>query len=130
SDHIGGRGEAVIAQACRLDLEGVISKKADAPYLYGRGLSWIKSKCIGSDEFVIGGYRLSDKQGRAFRSLLLGEFKDDKLIYRGRVGTGFTDETFRTLMPKFKRLQAKTSPFDETPADARRKAVWVKPEIV
>ncbi|HEV7691480.1 MAG TPA: DNA ligase D [Hyphomonadaceae bacterium] len=130
SDHIGGKGEAVIAQACRLDLEGVISKKADAPYISGRGLSWIKSKCIGSDEFVIGGYRLSDKQGRAFRSLLLGEFQDGKLIYRGRVGTGFNDETFRMLMPKFKRLQVKASPFEDTPADARRNAVWVKPQIV
>ncbi len=130
SDHIGGKGEQVIAQACRMDMEGVISKKADAPYISGRGLSWIKSKCIGSDEFVIGGYRLSDKQGRAFRSLLLGEFEDGKLIYRGRVGTGFNDETFRTLMPKFKRLQRKTSPFEETPAEAKKNAVWVSPEIV
>jgi bifunctional non-homologous end joining protein LigD len=130
SDHIGGKGEAVIAQACRLDLEGVISKKADAPYSSGRGLNWIKSKCIGQDEFVVGGYRLSDKKGRDFRSLLLGEFEGGKLIYRGRVGTGFDAETFGMLMPKLKRLQRDTNPFASVPADARRNVIWVKPEIV
>jgi bifunctional non-homologous end joining protein LigD len=130
SGHIDGSGESVIASACRLDLEGVISKRADAPYRSGRGLSWIKSKCIGSDEFVIGGYRLSDKRGRAFRSLLLGEFEKGKLIYRGRVGTGFNEETFRTLVPRLEKLKRKSSPFAETPPEAKRNAVWVTPEIV
>ena len=130
SDHIDEDGGKVIASACSMKLEGVISKRADAPYRSGRGPAWVKSKCIGSDEFVIGGYRLSDKKGRAFRSLLLGEFDKGKFIYRGRVGTGFNDETFRTLLPRLERLKRKTSPFETTPVDARRNAVWVTPEIV
>jgi bifunctional non-homologous end joining protein LigD len=130
SSHIDGDGGKVIASACRLDMEGVISKRADAPYTSGRGLGWIKSKCIGSDEFVIGGYRLSDKSGRAFRSLLLGEFKGGKLVYCGRVGTGFNDELFQTLTPRLEKLTRKTSPFADEPPEARRNAVWVQPRIV
>lgn len=130
SDHIMGDGDQVAASACSMKLEGVISKRADARYASGRGNTWIKSKCIGEDEFVIGGYRLSDKQGRAFRSLLIGEFDKGKLVYRGRVGTGFDEETFRTLMPRLKKLERKTSPFATTPAEARSKAVWIEPKIV
>ncbi len=130
SDHIIGDGDQVSASACSMKLEGVISKRADAKYSSGRSPMWIKSKCIGEDEFVIGGYRLSDKQGRAFRSLLVGEFDKGKLVYRGRVGTGFTEETFKTLLPQLKKLQRKTSPFASTPADAKRSAVWVEPQIV
>lgn len=135
SDHIAGEGEKVSASACSMKLEGIISKQADAPYSSGRSGAWVKSKCIGEDEFVIGGYRLSDKQGRAFRSLLVGEFDPDKrnrgkLIYRGRVGTGFNADTLNALLPQLKKLERKTSPFASTPAEARRNVVWVKPEIV
>lgn len=130
SDHIIGDGDQVAASACSMKLEGVISKRADAKYSSGRSPMWIKSKCIGEDEFVIGGYRLSDKQGRAFRSLLVGEFDKGKLIYRGRVGTGFNDETFKTLLPELKKLERKTSAFVSTPADARRNVVWVEPKLV
>jgi bifunctional non-homologous end joining protein LigD len=131
SDHIIGNGDQVAASACSMRLEGVISKRADAAYSSGRSPTWIKSKCIGEDEFVIGGYRLSDKQGRAFRSLLVGEYEGkDKLVYRGRVGTGFDEETFRTLMPQLKKLQRTRSPFVSTPAEARRNVVWIEPKIV
>lgn len=130
SDHIIGDGDKVSASACSMKLEGVISKRADAKYVSGRSPMWIKSKCIGEDEFLIGGYRLSDKQGRPFRSLLVGEFDKGKLIYRGRVGTGFNDETFSTLTPQLQKLRRDASPFISTPADARRNVVWVEPKIV
>ena len=130
SDHIMGDGDKVAASACSMQLEGVISKRADSKYASGRGSMWVKSKCIGEDEFVIGGYRTSDKTGRAFRSLLLGEFDKGKLVYRGRVGTGFNEETFRTLMPRLKKLERDTSPFVATPSEARSHAVWVEPKIV
>ncbi|RYZ12687.1 MAG: DNA ligase D [Alphaproteobacteria bacterium] len=130
SDHIIGGGDQVAASACSMKLEGVISKRADAKYSSGRNPMWIKSKCIGEDEFVIGGYRLSDKQGRAFRSLLIGEFDKGKLIYRGRVGTGFNDETFKTLLPQLKKLERRTSAFVSTPTEARRNVVWVEPKLV
>lgn len=130
SDHIMGDGDQVAASACGMQLEGVISKRADASYVSGRGLSWIKSKCIGQDEFVIGGYRRSSKQGRPFSSLLLGEFDGSRLIYRGRVGTGFDGVAFRELAPKLRRLERRTPPFTDVPGEVRRDAVWVRPELV
>jgi bifunctional non-homologous end joining protein LigD len=130
SDHIAGRGERVIEKACAMHLEGIVSKKADAPYRSGRGLSWIKSKCIGNDEFVIAGYRRSDKRGRPFSSLLLGEYDGDRLLYRGRVGTGFDESTLKDLSAKMRPLERKSSPLDEPPQEARNRAVWVTPRLV
>lgn len=131
SDHIQLEGDQVLASACNMKLEGVISKRADAPYASGRGSGdWIKSKCIGNDEFVIGGFRKSDKAGRPFSSLILGEYSDGELIYRGRVGTGFDDETFATLKAKFASRIRKTSPFAAEPAEARSDAVWLEPSLV
>lgn len=130
SDHIRLEGDQVLASACSMKLEGVISKRADAPYESGRRGGWIKSKCIGNDEFVIGGFRKSDKRGRPFSSLLLGEYAGDKLIYRGRVGTGFDDASFGRLKAKIARRVRKTSPFDREPAEARQDAVWLKPDLV
>ena len=130
SDHIEGKGEDVIAKACNMHLEGIISKKKTARYKSGRGTSWVKSKCVGRDEFVIGGYRKSDKKGRPFASLLLGEFEGDRLIYRGRVGTGFNEALMDDLAGAMKSLERKTAPFDTLPADARRGAVWLTPKLV
>jgi len=130
SDHIRTKGDQVLASACSMKLEGVISKRADAPYTPGRSADWIKSKCIGNDEFVIGGFRKSDKAGRPFASLLLGEYSGDRLLYRGRVGTGFDDDAFEALSRKFAARKRKTSPFEDEPAEARRGAVWLKPDLV
>lgn len=130
SDHIEGDGGAIMERACQMRLEGVVSKKADAPYKSGRGRHWIKSKCLGRDEFVIGGYRKSDKKGRPFASLLLGEFEDCALRYRGRVGTGFGDETLDELARVMAPLEQKASPFAETPRDAKTGAVWLAPRLV
>lgn len=130
SDHIRAGSSQILASACSMNLEGVISKRADAPYTSGRSRTWIKSKCIGNDEFIIGGFRKSDKAGRPFSSLLLGEYAEGRLIYRGRVGTGFDDETLGTLKSKFASRLRKTSPFDNEPAEARHGAVWLKPDLV
>ncbi|MEE2692095.1 MAG: DNA ligase D [Pseudomonadota bacterium] len=130
SDHIEGGGEAVIAMACAMRMEGVISKKAAAPYRSGRGSSWIKSKCSGRDEFIVVGYRKSEKRGRAFASLLLGEYEDGELRYRGRVGTGFDESAFSSLKTRMRGLTRKTSPIASTPAEARRNAVWLEPSLV
>lgn len=130
SDHIEGQGEEVIRKACAMHLEGVISKKKNAPYRSGRGKSWIKSKCVGNDEFVIAGYRKSDKRGRPFSSLLLGEYAGDKLVYRGRVGTGFDEAAFDALCAKMRPLERKTSPYETTPEEARGGAVWLTPRLI
>jgi bifunctional non-homologous end joining protein LigD len=130
SDHILSDGGDVFLSACRLKLEGVISKQVDAPYTSGRSGAWVKSKCIGNDEFIIGGYRKSDKMGRPFSSLLLGERSGEDLLYRGRVGTGFDDATLSALKKKFAGRVRKTSPFAQEPAEARHDAVWLKPDLV
>jgi bifunctional non-homologous end joining protein LigD len=130
SDHIQGSGDRVVAKACAMGMEGIVSKRADAPYRSGRGTSWIKSKCTGNDEFVVIGYRRSDKKGRPFASLVLGEYADNQLTYRGRVGTGFDDRAFRHLAARMKPLERPKSPLARTPAAAERGAVWLKPELV
>jgi len=130
SDHIEGPGDEVLARACRMGFEGIISKRAMAPYRSGRGTDWIKSKCVGRDEFVIGGYRKSDKHGRPFASLLLGEYADGKLEYRGRVGTGFDDAVFKDLARRLASLRRASPPFADLPSTARRGAEWVEPQLV
>lgn len=130
SEHIEGEGAEVVQAACRMDLEGIISKRQAAPYRSGRQKSWLKSKCIGRDEFVIGGYRRSDKSGRPFASLLIGDYDGERLVYRGRVGTGFTEADLDRLAARMKPLTQKSSPFAALPADARREAVWIEPLLV
>ncbi len=130
SEDIAGQGDKVLAQACRLGLEGIVSKQADKPYVSRRSLGWLKSKCLGNDEFVIGGYRVSDKKGRPFASLLLGEFVGDELHYRGRVGTGFDASTLDDLGARFAKLARSSSPFVDAPRDIARDARWVEPRLV
>ena len=121
-------GEDAFKAACRLSLEGIISKKLDAPYESGRHESWTKSKCRAGHEVVIGGW--SDTDGR-FRSLLVGVFKGKSLAYVGRVGTGYGREKVETLLPRLKAAKSETSPF--TGANAPRGARnihWLKPQLV
>jgi bifunctional non-homologous end joining protein LigD len=129
-DHIEGDSDKVLAEACRLGVEGLVSKDRTSPYVSGRSSTWIKSKCLGRSEFVIGGYRPSDKKGRSFASLLVGEFGKDALIYKGRVGTGYDDAILRSLGAKLRAREVERSPFKEVPRAIRGRARWVKPELV
>jgi bifunctional non-homologous end joining protein LigD len=130
SDHILGDGAKVVEKACAMRLEGIVSKRTASHYRSGRGTSWIKSKCSGRDEFVIAGYRESDKPGRAFASLILAEYADGELRYRGRVGTGFDTATLQQLAAQMAPLARKTSPLHSPPAEACRDAVWLRPKLV
>ena len=130
SDHLSGDAMQAYGEACRLNLEGLVSKRKDAPYLSRRDGSWIKSKCLGRSEFVIGGFRPSDKPGRAFASLLLGEYTPKGLVYRGRVGTGFDNRLLAELGKKLKFRRIDTSPFMEVPREISSAARWVKPDLV
>ncbi|MBN9220872.1 MAG: DNA ligase D [Mesorhizobium sp.] len=129
SDHFAEPGKVMLEHACRMGLEGVVSKRADAPYRSGRGPSWVKSKCTARQEFVIGGYLPSEKTGRGLRSLLVGYNEDGKLRYAGRVGTGFSAKGANALKKKLDALKAKESPFD-TAVPKGKGLVWVKPELV
>ena len=130
SEHLETNGEAMFHKACELHAEGIVSKRADAPYHAGRGGDWLKSKCLREQEFVIGGYTLSSEGNDRIGSLLLGYYRDKKLIYAGRTGTGFTQKAKRSLLNQLSAMETKTTPFDHPPADARRNSIWVQPKLV
>ncbi len=130
AEHVRGGGERMFAALCDAGYEGVVSKRANAPYRGGRTKDWRKSKCTRRQEFVIGGWSTSDK-GRGFASLLLGVQEKAGLRYAGRVGTGFDDRMLAALSERLAGLAADTAPFAGTlSADARRRAHWVRPELV
>jgi bifunctional non-homologous end joining protein LigD len=119
----------MLEHACRMGLEGVISKRADASYHSGRGHDWIKSKCTLRQEFVIVGYQPSQAAGRHIRSLVMGYHKDGKLTPVGHVGTGFSGRVMTDLKKRFDKLTTKSSAF--IGAAAKEKGViWVKPVLV
>ncbi|WP_236627827.1 non-homologous end-joining DNA ligase, partial [Caulobacter sp. B11] len=101
-EHFITAGDAVLLSACRMDLEGVISKRLDAPYQSGRGETWGKSKCRQGHEVVIGGWTTT---GDAFRSLIAGVNRDGQLVHVGRIGTGFGRDVVARLLPRLKALE-------------------------
>lgn len=124
-------GEMVLRHACRLSLEGIVSKRRDAPYRPGRSRTWIKSKCAARQEFVIGGYVPSSTLKGAVGSLLLGVFEGGGLVHVGRVGTGFSHAVARDLMARLDPLAQESAPFRDRLATAEaRGAVFVRPEVV
>ena len=130
SDHVTGSGAAFFETASASGLEGVISKRADAPYRSGRSKDWLKTKCIKSQEFVIGGFTKSGVRGKPFASLLLGTFNGGTLTYAGKVGTGFKARDLKELAARFKPLIRKTPPFESVPPAERKGAVWLNPKLV
>ncbi len=128
-DHFGNAGDAVLKSACAMDLEGVVSKRLDAPYRSGRGDAWTKAKCRGGQEVVIAGWATTG--GRDFRSLIAGVYRDGVLVHVGRVGTGFGRGKLDRLLPRLKALESRTSPFKGPDAPKPADGVhWVKPELV
>lgn len=127
-EHFESGGEAVLQSACRMSLEGIVSKKLDSPYRAGRSDAWTKSKCRAGHEVVIGGW--SETNGR-FRSLLIGVNRGNHLIYVGRVGTGYGAQTVARIFPRIKAQEVETSPFGGISAPKRGREVhWVKPVLV
>ncbi|WP_442581793.1 DNA ligase D [Mesorhizobium sp. ASY16-5R] len=129
SEHFVEPGKTMLRHACRMGLEGIISKRADAPYESGRSVDWIKSKCTNRQEFVIVGYLPSNAAGRGVRSLLVGYNDKGKLRYAGRVGTGFSNRMGDELKQRMDALKAKSPPFDKMPA-GQKGAIWLKPQLV
>ena len=128
AEHIVGEGEKLFEAMCREGYEGIVCKRADAPYSGRRTQSWLKVKCLHRQEFVIVGWTESDKS-RGFRALLLGVHEDGKLRYAGKVGTGFSVETMNDLRARLDRLARKT-PTVEAPRAATRRVHWVTPNLV
>jgi bifunctional non-homologous end joining protein LigD len=133
SEHLDDPGHVVLAQACKMTLEGIISKSRDAPYHSGRTGDWVKTKCNGRQEFVIGGVVPSTVVPRAVGALAMGYFEDGKFVYAGRVGTGFNHDSAAALYRELDELRIAKPPFDLRlpPAERRRKDVrWVEPRVV
>ncbi|UWU81281.1 DNA ligase D [Bradyrhizobium huanghuaihaiense] len=127
-EHFESGGDAVLQSACKLELEGVVSKKLDAPYRSGRTESWIKAKCRAGHEVVIGGYKTTNGK---FRSLMAGVHRGDHLAFVGMVGTGFGADTVKRIMPSLKAMESKESPFGGKNAPKKARDVhWLKPELV
>jgi len=130
SEHVLGSGADFLRHACRLRLEGVVAKLADAPYRPGRSRDWLKVKCLQRQEFVIGGWTASEAAGRELRSLLVGYFRRGRLVVAGKVGTGFDLKTGRELAVRLARLARRDPPFATVPAEYRRGIRWVEPRLV
>ena len=130
SDHLTGDAGQIFAHACKLGAEGIISKLGEGKYCPGRGGNWLKLKCSKGQEFVVGGFTLPSNDIHGVGALLLGQYDDDKLIYAGRTGTGFTQKTHRLLRDKLDKLRQTKTPFDKLPEGVSRGVIWVKPEMV
>jgi len=128
SEHVVGDGPEFFANACRMGLEGIVSKRRDAPYRSGRGRDWLKVKCIQRQELVVVGWT-DPKSSRAhFGALLLAARRGGELAYVGKVGTGFSEASLAELAPRLERLARPTSPLSHPPRE--RRVHWVEPKLV
>ena len=131
SEHISGNGDEFFKHACEYGIEGIVSKLANSRYESTRNRNWLKVKCAKQQEFVIAGYTPSSKGLPGFGSLVLGVYEKGKLVYAGRVGTGFTFKQRSDLKRQLDRLSRQTSPLAVVPKDpALRETHWTEPKMI
>jgi bifunctional non-homologous end joining protein LigD len=131
TEHVEGRGSDVFDQACRMGVEGIISKRRDLPYHPGRHDSWRKIKCLQRGLFVIGGFTDQEGAQEGLGALLVGRYDGNTLVYSGRVGTGFTQAVSRDLRNRLEAIEQGECPFDPPPPGPLvRTAHWVEPALV
>ena len=131
SEHVDGNGDAFFKEACRAGLEGIVSKRRDQPYRAGRHGGWVKTKCVQRQEFVIGGFTDPEGMRAGLGALLIGYYEGERLVFSGKVGTGFTHKMALDLRARLDRIEIKASPFTPPPAGGLgRNAHWVKPDLV
>lgn len=141
SENFEANGIEFFEAAKKMGLEGIMAKKADSTYSPGnRSKHWLKIKANKSQEMVIGGYTKNKDSSKSFSSLLLGVYEDGKLVYKGKAGTGFSDQLQKELLEQFEPFQIKSSPFSELPdinkpsrfqsKSIQATAIWMKPELV
>ena len=118
-----GDSQRRFARACRSGWEGLIAKRADAPYARGRSRDWLKLKCAWEQELVIGGYTDPGGSRTDFGALLVGYYEDGQLRYAGKVGTGYTAATLRELGAQLRDLETDAPPFVDAPANPTRHAL-------
>jgi bifunctional non-homologous end joining protein LigD len=131
TEHRVGDGVEFYSEACRLGWEGLIAKRAGAPYQAGRTKDWLKFKCENNQELVIGGF--TDPQGTrtGLGALLLGYYDGDgKLVYAGKVGTGFNQQTLDLLHTELSAMEQDRSPFERGDLPRERGVHWTQPRLV
>ena len=128
--HRNRDGTAYFQEACRKGWEGLIAKRADSPYVQKRSRDWLKFKCSFEQELVIGGFTAPRGSREEFGALLVGYYEDGKLRYAGKVGTGFSQDTLRSLGRSMRDLERESSPFGQRVHPVPRGTRWVEPELV
>ena len=129
---IRGEGRRTLKQACAAGEEGIVGKHLESLYVPARSPWWVKLKCIGRQEFVIGGFTEPQRSRVGLGSLLVGYYSDDgkRLIYAGKVGTGFTNEGLLDLRKRLGALEQSENPFDAEEGPRMGVVHWVKPMLV
>ncbi len=130
SEHFETDGEALKKHACRIGFEGIISKRANAPYVSGRSKDWLKIKCSNRQELIVVGYVPSTTARRAVGSLALGVFENDELSYVGKVGSGFSTKASEDLWSQLEPLRKTDSPARIPAGSDTRNVRWVEPRLV
>jgi bifunctional non-homologous end joining protein LigD len=131
SEHLDVGADELLQHACRLGLEGIISKQPDSKYVSSRSGLWIKSKCNLRQEFVIVGFMPSTATRAAIGSLVLGYYDGSALVHAGRVGTGYSNALARDLMKTLQLLETSQPKFKNAVAPVSSRGVkWVKPQLV
>jgi ATP-dependent DNA ligase len=128
----GENGKALWRQACHEGSEGIIGKHLESPYVEGRSSWWVKVKCVGRQEFVVGGFTDPQRSRVGFGALLIGYYSDDgqRLIYAGKVGTGYTREVLLDLRSRLDALEQREPPFDAGDLPHGSAVHWVRPQLV
>jgi bifunctional non-homologous end joining protein LigD len=130
SEILDGPSRAAYQRACSEGWEGVIAKRADAPYRAGRSRDWLKLKCLFEQEMVIGGFTEPQRSRVGLGALLVGYYDGGRLRYAGKVGTGFDTQTLRDLRERLDALEVTTAPFDEPVKPLPKGTHWVAPKLV
>ena len=130
TSHRNEEGEAYHREACEKGWEGVIAKDARAPYVHSRSKKWLKLKCGHRQELVVGGFTEPEGERTGFGALLLGYYDGDDLLYAGKVGTGFDDDTLESLRERLDSLERDTPPYAEGEDLPRKGVHWVTPKLV
>jgi bifunctional non-homologous end joining protein LigD len=131
SDHVEGDGRAVLASACKLGLEGIVSKRVDKPYRSGRSADWLKALCVHTDQFVVVGYTLAKGMQESIGSLVLGYLDGQDLVHAGRVGTGLSQAEANAVWTALQAIHIEHPDMSpRLPRDQTKDVVWVKPVLV
>ncbi len=129
-DHVEREGERAFAEAERMGLEGLVAKKADAPYKGGRSGNWLKLRAAKSDDFVVVGFTAPKGSRAGLGALHLAQYVDGALTYSGRAGSGLTDKDLTGIREHLEQKKRKTPPCEKVPTEAKKDSTWVEPELV